>query len=302
MNEEKRKEIEEKIAYGLSVIDRAVKQYNPIAVVGMMSGGDDSLPACYIASLHHAFSGMLHINTGIGIEQTREHVRRLCADRKWKLWEYKAEENTKADGSPDPMIYRDLCLMNGFPGPFQHGKMYSKLKERQIARFLRDVRSDRGVGKILLVNGARSKESMRRKRNVVKEIDRRGGSVWVNVILGWDREDCGWARIYAELPRNPVAEHLGMSGECLCGAFAKPGELDRIGFWYPDFKRKILALQDEVKAAGMPWGWEDPGPQEWYTRAMGGQCFLDMDMETPAHLQYLCTSCNKRENALRDNL
>lgn len=35
-----------------------------------------------------------------------------------------------------------------------------------------------------------------------------------------------------------------MSGECLCGAFAKPGELDEIRFWYPAMADE-LGLKEE---------------------------------------------------------
>lgn len=64
-------------------------------------------------------------------------------------------------------------------------------------------------------------------------------------------------------PRRPTqrgcrpAAH--MSGECLCGSFAKPGELDEIGEWFPDVAATIRALETEVRAAGFPeplcrWG------------------------------------------------
>lgn len=105
--------IEPKIAAALALLDTAVKQYKPKMVVGLMSGGDDSIPACYVASLHPAFSGILHVNTGIGIEATREHVRKVCAERKWKLWEYKALENVNARGESDPQSYEEYVLKHG---------------------------------------------------------------------------------------------------------------------------------------------------------------------------------------------
>lgn len=60
-------EISQKIATSIERIRNAVKQFNPIAVVGLFSGGHDSATANIIA--HEAGAEMsLHINTGIGIE------------------------------------------------------------------------------------------------------------------------------------------------------------------------------------------------------------------------------------------
>jgi len=52
-----------------------------------------------------------------------------------------------------------------------------------------------------------------------------------------------------------------MSGECLCGAFAKPNELEEIAFWFPDVAQEIHDLEHEVAATGKfkpercRWGW-----------------------------------------------
>ena len=52
-----------------------------------------------------------------------------------------------------------------------------------------------------------------------------------------------------------------MSGECLCGSFAKPGEREELAFWFPDFESQLRQL--ETRVAGVPgipehrqhWGW-----------------------------------------------
>jgi hypothetical protein len=59
------------------------------------------------------------------------------------------------------------------------------------------------------------------------------------------------------LPLNEVTEHLHMSGECLCGAYAKPGELDEVEFFYPHAAEPLRKLEAEAEAAGVPyckWG------------------------------------------------
>ena len=72
----------------LSTLSEAVDRFKPKSVFGLFSGGHDSLTATYIASLHPSFTAAVHINTGIGIEATRDFVRNTCANRNWKLLEY----------------------------------------------------------------------------------------------------------------------------------------------------------------------------------------------------------------------
>jgi 3'-phosphoadenosine 5'-phosphosulfate sulfotransferase (PAPS reductase)/FAD synthetase len=289
--------IEPKIRTALALLNSAVKQYKPKMVVGLMSGGDDSIPACYVASLHPQFSGILHVNTGIGIEATREHVRKVCAERGWKLWEYKASEDCKADGTPAPKNYDEIVLKYGFPGPSDHSSMYRRLKLRQIERFERDmVIGGRGAGKtcILYVSGMRRQESNRRGRNFISggDIFQDKRRVWCSVIHDWNREDCGHAREHAGIPRNPVSERLGKSGECLCGAFAKPGDLGEIAFWYPETAERIRSLEAKARANGFPWGWEESAPA-WWKAMKKGQCDFLAEI-VPPEMQHLCHSCNKQ--------
>ena len=90
-----------------------------------------------------------------------------------------------------------------------------------------------------------------------------------------------------------------MSGECLCGAYAKEGELDRIRKYYPDVADRIEKIEDEVIATGFPWGWEDQVPAWWIKKKLHdkvGQCDL-FDVERDEVLieqgfQPLCTTCN----------
>jgi len=278
--------IESKISIALAELNNAILVYKPAMVVGMMSGGNDSLPACYIASLHPAFSGILHINTGIGVEDTRVFVRDLCAAKAWKLWEYKAMENTRADGTPDPMDYEKIVERYGFPGPAGHGMMYAKLKERQLRRFKRD-HGIHGRGKIknrvMLVSGVRSQESDRRERNVQTElIQLTPSELWAAPIREWSKQDCRAARIYAGLQENPVAFNLHKSGECLCGAFAKPGELEELRFFYPDTAARIDRIACAAKAAGHSNGWGER-PEK---KLIG----------TAAEKQHMCTKCNIQEH------
>jgi 3'-phosphoadenosine 5'-phosphosulfate sulfotransferase (PAPS reductase)/FAD synthetase len=245
------------------IIQDAVATHNVDEIWGMFSGGHDSLVSSHIASLAPQFKGILHIDTGTGIPDTQQYVIDTCNRYSWHLKIYRAVENTRADGTPDPMIYRDLVLRWGFPGANLHQFMYSRLKERQIHRFVRD-RKTSGVKRIGLVTGARIAESDRRKRNFKQgmEVHRREGSrVWIAPTLLFSDDDCQSYMKSYNLPRNPVKDNLCMSAECLCGAYSQPNELTQIEFFYPEVAARIKALEAEVKAQGFPWGWEDQPPK-----------------------------------------
>jgi 3'-phosphoadenosine 5'-phosphosulfate sulfotransferase (PAPS reductase)/FAD synthetase len=278
------KTISEKIEDSLAEIDAAVRELKPIMLVGMFSGGNDSLSCCHIASLHPAFSGILHINTGIGIEDTRTFVRNTCAERSWKLWEYKASENCRADGTPDPMNYEDMVVKFGFPGPGGHQMMYNKLKERQMRRFERDMgASGRGKNKrrIMFVTGVRIDESARRKMNVspdlVQQVESR--RVFVSPVRHWTKADLRECRQFAGLTENEVSKNIHKSGECLCGAFAKPEEFAELQFFYPEAAAYIAGIEAKARAAGHNWSWGCRPPKKCSKRANIAS-------------QPLCTSCN----------
>ena len=66
------------------------------------------------------------------------------------------------------------------------------------------------------------------------------------------------------LPLNEVTEHLHMSGDCTCGAFARPGEKEEIRFFYPEKAAEIDEMERVVAAAGIPackWGQRPPGTE-----------------------------------------
>jgi 3'-phosphoadenosine 5'-phosphosulfate sulfotransferase (PAPS reductase)/FAD synthetase len=67
------------------IIEEAVKQFSPIRVYGLFSGGHDSLCATHLVSQTAHFDGAVHINTGIGIEETRQFVRDTCEQMGWPL-------------------------------------------------------------------------------------------------------------------------------------------------------------------------------------------------------------------------
>ncbi len=246
---------------GLELLDWAVERFEPSHVIGCFSGGHDSLTATHLASQHPAFSFAAHLNTGIGIEATRVFVRETCAALGIELREYRARDYLAVDGSPAPQRYEDFVLAHGFPGPPQHYRMYQRLKERPLRHMIRDL--DRGRhDKVLLVTGVRQEESVRRMNHVDQVQIWEGTKVWVAPL--WNLTKAEVNRYVAEndLPRNAVVDKIHMSGECLCGAFARPDELDELRFWFPEVVEEIEELTRRAYAAGFLWRWDERPPKK----------------------------------------
>jgi len=245
-----------RIAKAHAVLNEAIEQYSPSQVFGLFSGGHDSLASTSIVAKHPRFTAAVHINTGIGIEETRKFVRSTCKEQGWPLIELRAKEDCGQD-------YRELVLEYGFPGPGHHYKMYGRLKERCLELLLRTRKRHRR-DRLVFTSGCRSQESSRRMGHVepIQNIKRSPCVVWVAPIHDWSKSDCVEYIESEGLPQNQVVRYMHMSGECLCGAYAHPGELAEIEMWYPKTAAKIKALEKEVRQRGHDRGWEErPTPR-----------------------------------------
>jgi 3'-phosphoadenosine 5'-phosphosulfate sulfotransferase (PAPS reductase)/FAD synthetase len=265
------------VAWGERLLDIAVKRYKPVAVYGMFSGGHDSLCATHFATQHPAFTAAVHINTGIGVSETREYVRQTAADQGWPLIEIRAKEDCGQD-------YDELVREHGFPGPFHHRKMYNRLKERAMRRLVRDVKT-KVTDRVLLVTGVRKAESVRRM-GTVEPINREGARVWCAPLAWFDaRHKTEYMEAHG-LPRNEVVDQLHMSGECLCGAFAKPGELEWLEFCgYTEVVARIRRLEDEARGIGVPCVWgKAPSNEPTHDSAPGFLC-VGCTQAQPQHLE-----------------
>jgi 3'-phosphoadenosine 5'-phosphosulfate sulfotransferase (PAPS reductase)/FAD synthetase len=237
------------------ILDEAVEEHvtadgrSLAATCVLFSGGNDSTVLAHLFRLRADYA--VHANTGIGIEQTRVYVRKMCAH-----WELPLLEEHPPPGS----TYRELVLDRGFPGPAMHWKMYQRLKERALRQVVRYVVTNPRQQRVVFLAGRRRDESKRRMN--VPQSGREGTVVWASPLVDWTNADLQEyrERYMPDIPRNETADLLHMSGECLCGAFAKAEELEEIAFWYPEVAEEIHALEHEVRAAGIPeprcrWGW-----------------------------------------------
>lgn len=265
--------LSEKIEQSFAIIDRALKENGNVThLFGLYSSGNDSACSTHLASRHPAFTRAVMIDTTIGIRESQEHARNVAQRFQWRLKEYRA-----------PVSYREIVLQHGFPGPGGHLFMYTRLKERCIQFLVRDHKA-KWKDRIGLVTGVRLSESNRRMGHV-QPVHRKGGQLWIAPILHWNDDDKIEYMSRYSIPKSPVTDKICMSGECLCGAFAKKEELFDIEREFPEMGRTIRGLEAECREAGVHavWGTRPPGRRKSPTR--GGM---------------LCSSCNQRNFAFLD--
>ena len=249
--------LSEQVEAARQILVEAIRQFNPKAIIGLYSGGNDSTAAIYLTRdlLTHA----AHIVTGIGIPSTTEFVREQCRVLDVPLIELVTP----------PGVYEKLLFqirnghIQGFPGPSAHNVAYYYLKQKRLRElrgmFIKDNRKDR----VIFVNGIRSHESARRARRALScPIRREGSIVWVQPILNFDSQTMLDYRRAFNIPQCEASALLHRSGECLCGAFARSEELEEIELWFPDMGTYIRTLEDRLKAAGAKnckWGGSGTG-------------------------------------------
>lgn len=254
----------------------AALAHQPVAIYALLSGGDGSLRATHWAMNNIPGCRVAHINTGIGIEATRQFVRETCAWYGWDLTEIRSKEDCGQD-------YDEIVKRYGFPGPAQHSHMYIQLKERAIEELVRRSKVRGSREKVMLLTGIQHDDSARRSGYGGREITFNKAQMWVNHMYWADKSSVyHYLRDY-QIRRNPVSVELGMSGECGCGAFADEGEL---AIWRradPAFGRRVDRLQVEAREAGVHCRWEGRPPRD------------RDDTQTQDMFSPLCTHCLKSE-------
>jgi 3'-phosphoadenosine 5'-phosphosulfate sulfotransferase (PAPS reductase)/FAD synthetase len=254
------------------IVEKALA-HNPVAIFAMFSGGDGSLGTTHWAMNNVPDCEVLHINTGIGIERTRTFVRETCEREGWPLTEMRAKEDCGQD-------YDEIVSKHGFPGPKSHQYMYARLKERCVELIVRRRKTKRS-DKVMLMTGICHDDSVRRSGYGGREVNFKGAQMWVNPMYWAGSSFLHHYVRERDIPRNPVSIELGMSGECMCGAFAQPGELKIVRRVCPATAARIDALQHRISNRHS-WGWEQAPPK-------------DRDTQTIEMFSPMCVNCLKSE-------
>ena len=81
----------ERLVESKEIVDKAIKDYDPYAVVLMLSGGDDSITALLVAKLLGLkIDFVIHGVTGTGLKDCRSYVHQVCEKEHLTLLEANA--------------------------------------------------------------------------------------------------------------------------------------------------------------------------------------------------------------------
>lgn len=214
----------------------------------LVSGGKDSLTTAQV--LHEAgkLAGCVALGTGISTPDWREFIETVCADRGWPLEVFSVPNDT----------FDDWVRKYGFPASSKHSWIMQQLKGRAIRQF-RAAHPD-GI----LASGVRASESIVRAGSV-KPVGSWEGAPILAPIYDWTTKET-WDYFYDRgFERAPAYSTLQISGDCLCGANASPGEPDALRFHYPAIAGRFDDLGSEIKYAHpkrCKWGWGCERPKK----------------------------------------
>jgi phosphoadenosine phosphosulfate reductase len=206
----------------------------------LVSGGKDSLSTAQV--LHEAgkLEACVALKTNLSTPDWEAFVVKTCQERGWRLEIYETGAS-----------YDDLVLKYGFPGPSKHKWFMDYLKGRCIRKF-RKAHPD-GI----LASGVRSGESARRLINTTP-VGMWEGTPILAPIYHWTTDET-WAFFRDRgFERAPAYSTLQISGDCLCGAFAREDEFAALKFHYPEIAARFEALSEQIKTKfpkRCRWGW-----------------------------------------------
>lgn len=246
-------------------------------VCALVSGGNDSYTVAHL--VREFATHIVHANTGTGIEATREHVRATAT-----AWGLPLLEVHPKPGQGYWDLVRGTVMARsretgelvktwpgGFPGSAAHALTFQRLKERGLEQVphLLGISGSR-TESVVFVAGRRRPESKRRA--TVPHYERKNTILWSSPMAVWHKADLrAYRLLHPDVPVNPVAQRLGMSGECGCLANAVADERTR---WFTEFADDpfVLAVQaveseladrTDIPEHRKRWGWAgDPEAQD----------------------------------------
>lgn len=195
----------------------------------LVSGGKDSLTTAAVVDEAGKLGACIALKTGISTPDWEPFIVKTCADRGWPLEIYETDTT-----------YEDFVLKYGFPGPSKHSWAMRYLKGRAIRAYKRA--HPYGI----LASGVRADESDKRAIST-RPVGQWEGTPILAPIYDWTTEDT-WAFFRDRgFERAPGYSTLQISGDCLCGAYAREDEPKAIEYWYPGIWKRFTDLKEAVK-------------------------------------------------------
>lgn len=264
------------------ILTTAIKEWQPVALVSLFSGGYDSMITTHI--LHHLDTHKLPvqvwaIDTQLAADGWHSYVHGVANGLGWNFQIYDNKKGFK-------QFVRSVT-QKGCPRTRKmHTFVFQKLKERGFDAILMMNKTKRS-DKVLFVSGMRRAESTDRQN--ADEVSRIGKSnkIFASPIVHWTNEECDWYRIEHGLPDNPFYNTVRGSGDCQCnwGNFITIRTLQKFS---PKLANGNVALLDKISRELHGYGWDG---------AIEGQAemFDDFDDEATLTSPFFCAGCSRRK-------
>jgi 3'-phosphoadenosine 5'-phosphosulfate sulfotransferase (PAPS reductase)/FAD synthetase len=201
----------------------------------LLSGGKDSTIAAVEMDMRNKLEGVIYIDTGIGLKETKEYVEGISSKFDWNLKVFSGYTS-----------YDSYVLKHGFPTPSGHSQIMHILKLDAVRRFISWHRREIGSPP-LLFSGVRRTESSRRSR-WARRIQFYQGAYWDCPIFHYSDEKVWDLHYEYKIPINSAYGTIGKSGDCLCGAFGNLTEKKIIEKYYPYLSDHISHLEENTKS------------------------------------------------------
>lgn len=304
--------VDDMIKAGKSIVQGVIDEHRPVAIFACWSSGNDSVVTTHFACSN--FNALaINVDTMIGTQRSRDHAVNVAEKFRWPFERKRATARgcpkKHRDGSPFDVsklplgrwidgdtAYEEFALNYGLPGPGMHPRMYQRLKERVFREFKRDAkRGNKATSKVVYITGIRRDESSIRA-GYNRAVQVLGSDIWINPFYYFTAADFHAYREEFGLPRNPVSQVIGISGECLCGTMAKPGERDLIGSVDPDAEAKIATLESHCRDHGLPCHWGERPEKNSHDPLQ--RLLFELDGQEPSFMP-ACVGCLRRQTADR---
>jgi len=231
------------------------------------SGGRDSALSSFIAYRVAKTRGwkfkLIFINTTIAIPDTLRYVYEYASWLGAELVELKPKHT-----------YEELVIKYSYPLLWYNRWCYYLLKREPTIEYLRHNYRPNDI----VVMGIRKGESLFRLTNYDRVFSKRCYGdlcvkAWYPILHLSDKDVENLIRKFG-IPRNPVWDKIGMSGDCLCLAGTSESKLERIAVHYPNIMAKLVEIDKKVQANRKSKQPSYPAPlyhkkmtlTEWYER------------------------------------
>jgi len=219
------------------IMDDLEKIHGRSKFYALTSGGKDSITLAHWLHERGQLEAGVHIKTNIGFQATTDFVIEFYKERGWPL--HVIEPNPKH-------IYATHVLQYGFPGPAHHRLIMGRLKYKTMRDFALSIDKKNHC----LISGVRKFESLRRMGNYPEPIQT-DGSLWFGCPFFFKQAEELYKYLHVhDLKITPMHAKIGMSGECMCGAYAQKGEKEMIRKYDPKLADYIQWLEDGIQRFG----------------------------------------------------